>query len=73
MRTITIGIDLAKSVFSICELDSSGRVSQRRDLRREPFSHWLAQVPAGTVVAREACSSAHHWGRRCLDAGLHRA
>lgn len=70
MRTITIGIDLAKSVFSICELDGNGRVSQRRDLRREPFGQWLAQVPAGTVVAMEACSSAHHWGRRCLDAGL---
>lgn len=70
MRTITIGIDLAKSLFSVCELDSSGRVAQRRDLRREPFGQWLAQVPQGTVVAMEACSGAHHWGRRCLDAGL---
>jgi transposase len=70
MRTITIGIDLAKSVFAVCELDSGGRVSQRRELRREPFAHWLAQLPCGTVVAMEACSGAHHWARRCQDHGL---
>src|SRR5690606_19483464 len=26
--------------------------------------------PAGTTVAMEACSGAHHWGRRCQDYGL---
>jgi len=70
MHTITIGIDLAKSVFAACELDSGGRVSQRRELRREPFAQWLAQLPAGTVVAMEACSGAHHWARRCQEHGL---
>jgi transposase len=30
----------------------------------------LAQLPAGTVVAMEACSGAHHWARRCLEYGL---
>ena len=70
MGTITIGIDLAKSVFAACELDGGGRVSQRRELRREPFAQWLAQLPAGTVVAMEACSGAHHWARRCQDHGL---
>lgn len=70
MRTITIGIDLAKSVFAACELDGGGRVSQRRELRRGPFAQWLAQLPAGTVVAMEACSGAHHWARRCQDHGL---
>jgi transposase len=70
MRTITIGVDLAKSLFAVCELDGGGRVSQRRELRREPFARWLAQVPAGTVVAMEACSGAHHWARRCQSHGL---
>lgn len=70
MGTITIGIDLAKSVFAACELDGSGRVSQRRELRRGPFAQWLAQLPAGTMVAMEACSGAHHWARRCQDHGL---
>jgi len=70
MSTITIGVDLAKSVFSVCEVDGSGHVLRRRDLKRDAFAVWLAQVPAGTVVAMEACSGAHHWGRRCLEYGL---
>ena len=57
MNTITIGVDLAKSVFSVCEMDSSGHVLRRRDLKRDAFAAWLAQVVAGTVVAMEAhCS-----------------
>jgi len=67
MTTITIGVDLAKQVFSTCVVDASGRVEQRKDFRRDEFAAWLAQVPAGSVVAMEACSGAHHWGRRCLE------
>ena len=70
MNTITIGVDLAKNVFSVCSVNASGRVLDRQDLRREKFAAWLAQVPAGTVVAMEACSSAHYWGRRCQALGL---
>ena len=70
MSTITIGVDLAKSVFSVCEMDAAGRVLGRRDLGREAFALWLAQRPTGTVVAMEACSGAHHWGRCCLEYGL---
>jgi transposase len=70
MSTITIGVDLAKSVFSACEVDGVGHVLRRQDLRREPFGLWLAQRPAGTIVAMEACSGAHHWARRCLEYGL---
>lgn len=70
MNTITIGIDLAKTVFTSCETDTTGRVQQRKEFRREAFATWLAQLPADTVVAMEACTGAHHWGRRCQDYGL---
>ena len=70
MSTITIGVDLAKQVFSVCSVDAAGRVQERRDLRREAFIQWLPSVPAGTTVAMEACSGAHHWARRCQDQGL---
>ena len=70
MSTITIGVDLAKQVFSVCLVDAAGRVRERRDLRREAFIRWLPSVPAGTTVAMEACSGAHHWARRCQDYGL---
>jgi transposase len=70
MHTITIGVDLAKLAFSTCAVDARGAVTQRRDLRRDAFVTWLAQQPAGSVVAMEACSGAHHWARRCLEHGL---
>ena len=42
MNTTTVGVDLAKVIFSICLLDSSGRVLLRREFRREAFAAWLA-------------------------------
>lgn len=69
MATITIGIDLAKQMFSVCEMDAGGRVRQRKDFRRDAFAAWLPQVPTDTLVAMEACSGAHHWARRCQDYG----
>lgn len=44
MATIALGLDLSKQLFSVCELDVSGRVVQRRDLRRDAFAAWLAHV-----------------------------
>jgi len=70
MGTITLGVDLAKRVFSVCEMDGAGHVLRRQELKREAFSAWLCQQPAGTVVAMEACSGAHHWARRCFALGL---
>jgi transposase len=70
MSTITLGVDLAKSVFSVCAMDSAGHVLERREFKREAFAVWLAQRPAGTVVAMEACGGAHHWARRCMAHGL---
>jgi len=70
MESITVGLDLAKQVFSVCIMDAQGRVTQRRELKRDGLAEWLAQLPAGAVVAMEACSSAHYWGRVCLSQGL---
>lgn len=70
MSTITIGVDLAKEAFSACAVDAGGQVQQRKDFRREAFVLWLAQIPAGTLIAMEACSGAHHWARRCCEHGL---
>lgn len=71
MSTIAIiGVDLAKHVFSVCEMEGGGHVLHRQELGRDAFGRWLGQVPAGTVVAMEACSGAHHWARRCVEYGL---
>jgi transposase len=55
MNTITIGVDLAKTVFSVYAMDRAGHVLKRQDLRREPFGLWPAELAAGTVVAMETC------------------
>ncbi|MFZ5698677.1 MAG: hypothetical protein ACOY9J_08215 [Pseudomonadota bacterium] len=45
-------------LFSVCVADAQGKIQLRKDLRREALVPWLAGLPAGTVVAMEACSSA---------------
>ena len=70
MESTTVGIDLAKNVFSVCVMNDKGQVIQHRELKRGALSEWLMQLPAGTVVAMEACSSAHYWGRLCLRRDL---
>jgi transposase len=58
----TIGIDLAKEVFAVCALDTTGAVVYSKVLKRDAFIAWAEQLPACSI-AMEACGSAHHWGR----------
>lgn len=44
MSTITSGVDLAKDTFSLCEVNRSGLVLQRHDLRRDGYRVWLARL-----------------------------
>ncbi len=71
MSEITrVGVDLAKRVIQVHAVDSAGRRIVARALRREQFMAWCAQLPAGCVVAMEACSGAHHWARKLRALGL---
>ena len=70
MNTTTVGIDLAKSIFAVCEGDSRGHGSRSSILKSGEFLKWLRTLPTGTVVAMEACSSAHSWGRTMQALGL---
>ena len=64
MTDITrVGIDLGKSIFHLTAVDERGEVLERLRLRREGLHTYLSQLPAGRVVAMEACGGAHHWGR----------
>jgi len=70
MESTTVGIDLAKQVFSVCMMNERGQITARRELKRDALPGWLMQLPAGTTVAMEACSGAHHWARLCSNHGL---
>ena len=67
-EVITIGLDLAKSVFHAVGREVSGQVVFSRQLRRSQVEGFFArQTPC--VVAMEACGSAHDWARRLAALG----
>lgn len=70
MNTTTVGVDLAKHVFAVCEGDGRGHGGRSSVLKNGEFLKWLQSLPAGTVVAMEACSAAHCWGRTMRALGL---
>lgn len=67
-KITTVGIDLAKNVFSVHAIDEAGAVVVRRTLTRAQLSATVAQWPA-CVIGLEACSGAHEWARRFQQLG----
>jgi transposase len=65
-----VGVDLAKNVIQVHAVDGAGRRVLSKAIKREQFVAWCAQLPKGCVVAMEACSGAHAWGRRLVQLGL---
>ena len=59
----TVGIDLAKSVFSLHGVDAAGRPVMRRTVRRDRLVETVAGL-SPCLIGMEACSGAHEWGRQ---------
>lgn len=58
----TFGLDLAKRVFHVHGSSANGEVLLGKKLRRgQVLDFFAGHSPC--VVAMEACSSAHYWGR----------
>ena len=57
-------------VHAVHAVDASGRRVVARAFKRDQFFAWCVQLPAGCMVAMEACSSAHHWARKLRALGL---
>ena len=71
MSEITrVGVDLAKTVIQVHAVDAAGKLVTNRQLSRDKFLSWCAQLPAGCLVAMEACGGAHHWARKLIALGL---
>ena len=62
-KITTVGIDLAKSVFSLHGVDGAGRVVLRKTVRRDRLVETVAGL-SPRLIGMEACSGAHEWGRR---------
>ena len=67
---VRVGVDLAKRVIQVHAVDAAGRLLTNRALARDKFIEWCVRLPAGCIVAMEASSSAHHWGRKLAALGL---
>jgi len=61
-EVITIGLDIAKSVFQVHGVDDAGTVLIRKRVSRAKVLEFFAELPP-CLVGIEACPSAHHWGR----------
>ena len=59
----TVGIDLAKNVFSVHGVGAEGAVVLRRSVGRKKLLELIAQLPP-SLIGMEACSGAHEWARR---------
>jgi len=64
----TVGIDLAKNVFSLHGVDERGQVVLRKTVSRAKLSELLVQL-APCLIGMEACSGAHEWARRFAGFG----
>ncbi len=63
MDITTVGIDLAKNVFSVHGVDAHGKVMLKKIVSRGKLLECFANLPP-CRVAMEACSGAHHWARQ---------
>jgi transposase len=68
MEIITIGLDLAKSVFQVHGVDAAGQVVFRKSLRRAQMLPFFARLPS-CLVGMEACGTSHHWARELIKLG----
>src|SRR4051794_15071649 len=67
-EVITIGLDIAKSVFQVHGVDVEGAVVIRKRVSRAKVLEFFSTLPS-SVVGIEACPSAHHWSRQLQALG----
>jgi transposase len=68
MKTTTIGIDLAKTVFQIHGVDDHGKLVMRKRLDRSKMLEFFIKLTP-CVIGMEACGSAHYWARKLTAMG----
>ena len=69
-KTNIIGIDLAKSVFQVHGMTSSGKQTFSRQLKRAEVSKFIAKQPK-CLIGIEACGGAHYWAKLFEQHGHH--
>ena len=68
MNIIRIGIDLAKNSFSICGMDSHGKIVLEKTLKCKDLLSFLSNI-SPCIIAIEFGSGTHHWSRQLKTIG----
>lgn len=68
MKPTVFGVDLAKHVFHVVGLNQANKVVLKKKLTRKNFLAFFHQQPL-SIIAMEACGSAHHWARELQKIG----
>lgn len=68
MNITCIGIDLAKHVFQIHGVDSTGKAVVRKQVKRHQLLAFFAQMPP-MLIGMEACGGSHYWARELMKLG----
>ena len=61
-QVTTVGIDLAKKVFSLHGVDAAGGVVPELTVRRDQLMETVTQL-SPCLIGMEACSGAHGWAQ----------
>jgi transposase len=67
-QVVTIGLDIAKSVFQVHGVDAEGVVVIRQKLTRARLLPFFAKLEP-CLVGIEACGASHHWARELARLG----
>ena len=68
MKITTIGLDIAKKFFQLHWVDMTTGEVHRKQLKREQMAEFFANCER-SVIAMEACGSAHYWARKLSGLG----
>lgn len=68
MNLITVGFDIAKSIFQVHGVDAHGKSALRKQLRRSEVLRFFSKL-SPCLVGIEACHSSHYWGRELTKLG----
>jgi transposase len=66
MKLRTIGIDLAKNVFQVCDVNEHMKPQFNKRLKRNERLDFMRQQEH-TLVVMEACYSSHYWDVKWLN------
>ena len=67
-KIITIGLDIAKNVFQVHDVDATGSAVVRQKLRRSAVLAFFERIEP-CLVGIEACASAHYSARSIMALG----